>query len=588
MPKESKPDIDLDRLRKTLLACQPQGASLSDIAKHTKSSLTRRTLQRRLQELHTNGAIFTRGEGPATRYFWDKPDWWKGFSCFPELSATEVLKGLLDHGLFGERLPGCFNSEGMTSALKAESLVGELISEDLKKVRGYVHYELVRDTLAPRPMGLPHPQAYVTLSSTITQFWEEIAKHCGHGENSNSRIFAQRYVDGSVFKMSYGGVNALHDEDLTLSRMGFARYHVAADISNCFPGMYTHSIPWAIHGKSLSKKRRNDLTLAGNCLDMATRATTEGQTVGILIGPHASSIISEIVLTEIDRGLERAGFQNFLRYIDDYNFYARSEDEANSFIAELSRLLREYSLRANGKKQKITPLPAPTRADWTRKMRQIAPPISEETGYGVVRDYLDTALECSQRLEKYAALTWAIKVVAGLNLSGRAAKLYIQRILGIAITCDYIVPLLDEYVLSPFLQKDGESLFREFLSEALLVAKSKDRPGTIIHLLWLSQRFGLQIPVDEGVLVKLVEENDCLCNVMLFHYAQRYGGTGVVESIREICNDLLKAERCDRDQQWLLLYEVAEIAELEGAGEEFLARLKQVGFKFVRLDPERP
>lgn len=32
------------------------------------------------------------------------------------------------------------------------------------------------------------------------------------------------------------------------------RYVVKADISTCFPSIYTHSIPWALAGKATAKK----------------------------------------------------------------------------------------------------------------------------------------------------------------------------------------------------------------------------------------------------------------------------------------------------------------------------------------------
>ncbi len=34
------------------------------------------------------------------------------------------------------------------------------------------------------------------------------------------------------------------------------RYLVKADISTCFPSIYTHSIPWALIGKDDAKARR--------------------------------------------------------------------------------------------------------------------------------------------------------------------------------------------------------------------------------------------------------------------------------------------------------------------------------------------
>ena len=41
--------------------------------------------------------------------------------------------------------------------------------------------------------------------------------------------------------------------DLLIQKNEINRYLVKADISTCFPSIYTHSIPWAIVGKQQSK-----------------------------------------------------------------------------------------------------------------------------------------------------------------------------------------------------------------------------------------------------------------------------------------------------------------------------------------------
>ena len=43
------------------------------------------------------------------------------------------------------------------------------------------------------------------------------------------------------------------DEKLMLGK----RYYVKADISSCFPSIYTHTIQWAIVGKEKAKKCRD-------------------------------------------------------------------------------------------------------------------------------------------------------------------------------------------------------------------------------------------------------------------------------------------------------------------------------------------
>ena len=49
------------------------------------------------------------------------------------------------------------------------------------------------------------------------------------------------------------------------------RYQVKADISNFFPSIYTHSIPWALIGKKLSKENKDGEKFWFNEIDLYIR-----------------------------------------------------------------------------------------------------------------------------------------------------------------------------------------------------------------------------------------------------------------------------------------------------------------------------
>ncbi len=57
--------------------------------------------------------------------------------------------------------------------------------------------------------------------------------------------------------------------------------------------------------KAKNPKYRHDLPLAGNLLDKATHSVRDAQTNGLLIGPHTSNIISELILTSVNSALLR-------------------------------------------------------------------------------------------------------------------------------------------------------------------------------------------------------------------------------------------------------------------------------------------
>ena len=91
------------------------------------------------------------------------------------------------------------------------------------------------------------------------------------------------------------------------------------DLSEFYSSLYTHSVPWAIHGKAAAKAQRRVSALYGNRLDELLRTAQDHQTVGIPIGPDTSLIVAELVLSAVDRKLARH-IANILglRYMDDF------------------------------------------------------------------------------------------------------------------------------------------------------------------------------------------------------------------------------------------------------------------------------
>ena len=103
-----------------------------------------------------------------------------------------------------------------------------------------------------------------------------------------------------------------------------------------------------IHDKRLLKIIRAFLN-AGVMADGLVSATTEGTPQG---GP-LSPLLSNIVLDELDRELERRGHR-FVRYADDCNIYVRSELAGQRVMASISKFItRKLKLKVNQSKSKI-------------------------------------------------------------------------------------------------------------------------------------------------------------------------------------------------------------------------------------------
>ena len=191
-------------------------------------------------------------------------------------------------------------------------------------------------------------------------------------------------------------------------------YLVKADISTRFPSIFTHLVPWAWVGKTIAKansgnKFKNEWH---NKIDRYTQNCKNGETHGLLIGPHASNLLSEIILVNIDKQMYEKGWR-YVRNIDDFTCYVRSYEDGQRFLIELGQALREYDFSLNFKKTEILKLPVASVEQWVRKINSIS--LMQRNGqmdFIGVRAYLDSSIELMQaNKDNSAILNYAIKVL---------------------------------------------------------------------------------------------------------------------------------------------------------------------------------
>ncbi len=147
-------------------------------------------------------------------------------------------------------------------------------------------------------------------------------------------------------------------------------YEIRLDINSFFDNIYTHSIPWAILGKSASKKDTSD-ALWGNVLDKSIRSMNYNQTNGILVGNALSRIISEIILCLIDDKLQTK-FPEITcrRFVDDYSIYTKDSNLIKPIIAFVRKNLGEFELVLNENKLQINDSPFIYGKPWVEQIKQ--------------------------------------------------------------------------------------------------------------------------------------------------------------------------------------------------------------------------
>ena len=280
-----------------------------------------------------------------------------------------------------DELPPLFSTKKLTPE-RANEL---LDMTDRKRAHDFVHYRLTRHANSTRLLSIPHPAPYARLCREIADSWD-VDMVFRIEQNKESRIVPRVYPNDNIVSFgSYEPSDGEASEDsrvimqhhpasanrLRAEQVDLAigkRYLAKADIAAFFPSMYTHAIPWAIHGKQVAKKWPPDYTLCGNRLDRCSRNLQRRESIGIPIGPGTSHILSELVLNPVDAYLREQGYA-FVRLIDDYRCYCRSRIQADAFVIDLEEQLTAYGLHLNASKTSIASLPTKRDDPWVLQLR---------------------------------------------------------------------------------------------------------------------------------------------------------------------------------------------------------------------------
>lgn len=385
--------------------------------------------------------------------------------------------------------------------------------------------------------------------------------------------------------MNYQGLDRFNLEEEEIRWAAGATHLVKADISSCFPSIYTHSIPWALHGRVYSKLKRGLLQSVGNILDSVTQRVRDGQTNGLLIGPHSSNIISELILTRIDRSLILNGYTKLKRYIDDYHFYADSYDEAERFIHDLGLALREFELSINEKKTRIDTLPQPIEEMWVREINRFVFPEGGEVKFWSIRSFLDLALELSEKANTSAPLNYAFKMLPA-KLNPRAKRLLVQEAINLTLLFPYLAAVLGPNIFEKYSYLGIENAVADFVNKLIRLGSKKLYLDAIAHAIYYSLRYDSLITLEPEEFDVIIQLDDCIVNVLLNEYAIKHGYSTLSTKLQKKARQLKASTSDERDidRQWLFVYQMWTEAELRANKQEFLADLKAKGFRFIPVD----
>ena len=466
-----------------------------------------------------------------------------------EISSDELYDRLIEHGLFSEKLPPIFDCGDFLKYCRKDNR-----PVFPKQWYQYATYDSMRNINIPRPIGIPTPMAHERLCACIKNNWEDIKDIFRDSTADNNHIVSRIHIrkmngTNSLFKMNYDNWKK---DGTPVTDISFGKkYVINADISKCFPSIYSHAISWAIATKNIAKKTVHEDTLWYNQLDEETRNTTNGETHGLLIGPHTSNLLSEIILCRVDEQLSSKW--DYIRIIDDYSCFVDSQDEADEFLVQLNSALREYGLSLNHKKTEIKELPVATVEQWTHQIQDktvYLEKFHKKVNYHEVQAIIDFCIDLmSKNKDNVSILYYGIKTLQNHELTDNAKKYMSKTITSLSLHYPYIVPLLEEFVYEPNVTSQIE--IKEYVNIIYMKYLSKEYYEAVSYSLYLAVKYDVEI--DSFDIDTIIEKNDCILLLCSLIYCRKNKLRKSLDKLKKQARQLKNNE--DFDSYWPFTYE---------------------------------
>ncbi|MPM45008.1 hypothetical protein SDC9_91693 [bioreactor metagenome] len=488
-----------------------------------------------------------------------------------EITQAELYEGLLAFGLFSDKLPPIFTSQDFFQYCLTKR------SNFEKRPHCYIYYENMRNINVPRPLAIPNPMAYQLLCNCLKDNWPQLQLHFSNYTSNQSykvsRIHIRKMqLTASLFQMNYD--NWKTDGSPAIDLSFGKKYLVKADISSCFPSTYTHALPWALVTKAVAKADRNQ-DIWYNEIDACARRVKHNETQGLLIGPHTSNLLSEIILVCIDNELKE---WDYTRSIDDYSCYVETYEEGQKFLTELGSSLRAYNLTLNHKKTDILELPLADTEHWLRKLNAfVLSKGNDIIDYKFVQAYLDHAIELMHDNKNNASiLHYAIKVISGKELTYNAKEYFTKTVLNLSMLYPYLVTILDQFVFSKFcvVCQDHKCIsdYANIIYKRGFESRNFEQ---VVYAIYFAIKYGFDIHSFD--IKEILNSKDCITMLLGCKYCEKINDKPSKNVLKEYVKTMITDEE-SFDQNWLFGYEILPYNDLFG---EWKA-VKRNGVKFVK------
>ena len=259
---------------------------------------------------------------------------------------------LLRKGYLPDNVPPTFSSAPIADFFQLVEPPPGYLMEPNRPLRAAT-YNASKRGLTRRMFSAIHPVTAHDMAEFVASRWNEIIGFCAKSDISYSIPEHHEDADRAIVINSHSAM-----ENEKLNRLSSFRFIVGTDIARFYHSIYTHSIPWAFHGKATAKSDKgvNSTQVFFNKADALIRNGQDGQTVGLPVGPDTSRIFAEMIATAVDlefeNRIERIDY-SALRHVDDVWIGTNSHADAEKALSCYREAIREFELDINENKTRI-------------------------------------------------------------------------------------------------------------------------------------------------------------------------------------------------------------------------------------------
>lgn len=422
-----------------------------------------------------------------------------------------TVLGIVSRGYFPQELPPAFTSQccGIALATNISSLPNDFNVERSSSISP--HNLLVRG-IQRRKLGIPNPTNFFRIAHFISNNWSHLIAITSCSTISKTTPVSLRppgraFVRRNSFKLRVEQKAQIRSK---------SRYLLKTDVNQYYRSIYTHSIPWAIHGKQFAKAHMNNQRLLGNKFDKLIRSSQDKQTIGIPIGPDSSLLIAEIVLSKIDVDLVNHGFHNGIRFIDDYEFGCDSLTQAEAIREYLCEALAHYELTLNTYKTSIIELPEPIESLCISQLR--AYDLSSSSTYSQrnkIVNYFNVVFSLLDECKTESLLKYAVSKLRSVTINQSDWTLVENLLLQcIVIDPSTIPPILNHFVRYKGI---GYTMNYDLIEEVFNKVIERHAPfGHASEVAWsIWALLVLNLPVHNSSALKVSNMDDSITAILL-------------------------------------------------------------------------